>query len=395
MNHKIKIYWCDDEFASKVLNPVNEDYLQENDIEVQPFSKSDDLLTALNRHNIENHVDAVIFDFNMSNISGGRPEIDEKSGFLEILRNMKNYIEKGIPFFLWSKMDSDYIRSSISQSSDYKKELLIFDSYINEQGLKIDGHDHKRQFAGEDFEELIDSVIREVKFNKTPQAMLRRKYPEAYEAAMSVERKCWDDIVNVLTLTPESDDWHRMEDLINPLRCHVENTMKRLGIPAYNGKISLNSLGKFISGQHQDFSIHPNLVDVALGYGISHLMQFLQDGSHQHEILKQNIRLYLIEKKDEHLLYYIAHSFINLLIWANKALLIKEDVGDICFPNEKIRYDQNTSNKLEVDESGNLHIGDCQITNFVVGRRYSIIQKISNNGKKYKYYSIKIEPVDN
>ena len=419
MNHKIKIYWCDDEFALKVLNPVNEDYLQENGIEVQSFSKSDDLLTALNRRNIENHVDAVIFDYNMSNISDGRPERDEKSGFLEILRNMNNYIAKGIPFFLWSKMDFDYIRCSISQSSDYKKELFIFDSYFNEQGLKINGHNHKRRFTGEDFEELIDSVIREVEYNKTPQAILRCKYPEAYEAAMSVSQKCWDDIVAVLTLTPESDDWHRMEDLINPLRCHVEAFMDSLGIPSEENKVKLSALGLFISGKHDEYTVHEKLTDTTLGYGITHLMTFINDGSHQKETLTKHVRKYLIEKKDEHLLYYIAHSLINLLIWANKAQKLKEEGEIICIANigrspedeygtnstgknlnsitdtTSNSYDRSISGLLELDDKGYLHIGECQVLQWRVGQKYEIgkehIKENTSRHSGYKYFTHRID----
>lgn len=419
MNQKIKIYWCDDEFALKVLNPVNKDYLDEKGVGVQSFSKSDDLLIALQKPHIENHVDAVIFDFNMSNIGDGRPDSDEKSGFLEILRIIPEYIAKGISFFLWSKMDFDHIRGAISKSSDYKKELVIFDSYINE-------NNHKRWFAGDEFEELIDAVVREVSSNTTPQTTLRRKYPEAYETALWVDEKCWDKIVNILTLTPESSNWNNMEDLINPLRCEIDSVMDKLELPIKDHSdkdkpgVKLSTLGLFLKNKHNSFSIHRALLNYPLATGIDIMLMFLNDGSHNDPTLRFNVRKYITQTNDIHLLRFLAHGLINILVWAKKAHEFKKQGKKIFFPKQQesnqpkatiantpfaellkdVEFPTSTPNTkdsksssmsfegiLEVDDKGYLHIGDCQISNMQVNTLMRVDGASQNEKKDGPGYS--------
>lgn len=435
MKHKIKIYWCDDEFASKVLNPINEDYLKENGIEVQSFFKSDDLLVALNKPNIENHVDVVIFDFNMSNVSDGRPDIEEKSGFLEILRIVPKYTAKGITFYLWSKMDIDFIRGAIAKSSDYKKELAIFDNYINENG-------HKRWFAGDEFEELIDSVALEVEQIETPQTVLRRKYPEAYEAALWVDDKCWDKIINILTLTPESSDWNKMEDLINPLRCEVDLVMAKLGLPFLDRNdenkpgLKLSTLARFLKGEHNKLSLHYALRNQSLATGIEIMLRFVNDGSHCDPTLQDNIRKYITQTKDIHLLRFLAHGLINILVWAKKANEFRKQGNKIYFLKsttstkpkpgagntpfsdllKDVRIDNAPTNEnnddpeqqnstvsttiqgtLECDSNGYLHIDNCQVTNLQIGKDMRIVKIVPNNSKDksgYDYFSSLATPVE-
>ncbi|MBD5271686.1 MAG: hypothetical protein HDS42_00195 [Bacteroides sp.] len=410
---KIRIFWCDDQYDTKIEDkPRFLKYLEKKNVEVTPFYNSNELLEDLKKPYSLNNVDAVIFDYNMSNVDDV-PDIyaKEKSGFLEILRVIKEYTKKGIPFYLYSKMDPYVIEDGLS-GPDFRKEREIYHTYICDSN-------HPRFFPeGESFYKTVDAVVDEVNSLKTPTMQLRLKYPEAYEAANEISDSCWDHIVRVLSLNPDSEYWNSMEEFLNTLRCDVEDMMTMLKLPetVYNReeRIYLNSLGYLISGGHLGYAIPSNMKDVELGYMVTFLVNLLQEGSHSGPTLKYHVREYLKQKKDVNTLFFIAHLLIRLLIWANKARKFMEESGEqlcvkVSTPENKKDQDvpkengavvpnsESTPNiigKLEVDYNGFLHIGDCVIGNWKVGGVYEITaakKNISNlTNSEYKRYAFPV-----
>lgn len=420
MDRKINIFWVDDELSSKLENqPVYTNFLKRENVEFTGFPNSDELFSELEKPGAINRVDGVIFDFNMSNKSEIPSGDTEKSGFLDILRGMEKYIAKGIPFYLWSKKEPEEIISSLRDNKDLGKEWDIFRKHFLDGGIP-------RFYSDEDsFKNTIRALKKEVEEIDKPETKLRLEYPEAYEAANKISDKCWTKIVDILTLTPDSPMWGQKENMINPVRCELDVTLTSLGIPMVIGNadygIKLDALATFIQGSHQRYKLNPLLEDKILANGIKILVPLLQDGSHKTETLKYGIQQYITDKQDIHLLKFIAHSFINILIWANKAISVKEK-GDWIF--QDLNESKNLSNensinrdmkenlgvrdkdqakssiiptheteimegKLEVDNKGFIHIGDFSIGGLKIDDNYIIKQyKINSNTYKipYKYF---------
>lgn len=330
--NKIKILWCDDEYQNKILDVARYMYyLEDNNVEVEFLRNSDELFVELEKPFALKHVDAVVFDYNMSNSNIMPNGIVEKSGFLDIIRNMDKYVKAGIPFYLWSKMTQETIEENLRNNPDLNKELNRFRSYI------LDSR-RPRFYPGYDtFEETVDAVIAEVNDLATPKYKLKNEYPDAYEMANMVSDTCWAKLVRLLTLTsPDSSDWQHMEDLVNPIRSAIDDVMKKLDLPIYdynsnrNG-IKLAELGHLVSNSHKTYKLaNDSLKDENLGYCINILLKFVQDASHNTDGLEFHVRKYLVNSKDYHLLQFIAHGFISILEWAKKAMDYIEDTGSLC-----------------------------------------------------------------
>lgn len=374
---KLNVFWCDDQYRDKIENQeVYMDMLEELDIKPTFFKNSEQLFAALEKPDMSLHVDAVVFDFNLSNdkLIENPGDGKEKSGFLHVIRNMDSYIEKGIPFYLWSKRDENEIVNSLTEGYDLGKEYQKFSEYFLGE--------RRRFFPGMDtFEETVKTLIEEVEMLKNPRYRLKVENPKLYDAAVKVSENCWNTIARALELEKdvEAQKGH-MEEILNSMRCEVDNVMKLLGIPGYDNMskdgIKLSTIDKLIGAEHIQMElVSHSLEDKALARGIKLILEFMQDGSHQSQNLKYNVREYLQQTKDYHLVLFLAHGLINIILWGAKALeyMEKNMLVSICKIREKIVIEEIPREKgkfqgvLELDENNVLHVGPCSFGNLKIG----------------------------
>ena len=433
MEKKYRIFWSDDEYDKKVTSHLRyKKLLEDYGIDVKHFPNSSLMFEELTKTGVTKQVDGIIVDFNMSNHSTAPRGQEEQSGFIEVLNKMDKYVAEGIPFYLWSKMDLQTILERLENNPDYGRESAKFKNYF------LDA-ENPRFFPGNDtLKETLIALTNEISSLERPEFHLRVKYPRAYEAAIAISSTCWTNIVNVMSLSPDSPHWEQMENLVNPLRCEVDNMFKYLGLKSYSKTKGKNgedlesgiSLGKFknlVAGD-KDYKyklVSDTLLDENLAAGTKIFLDFVNDGSHQADTLKKEIRNYLIQQKDEHLLKFIAHAFINILTWAKKAKDYEEDFGQIWYEDESIskitdknRKIENSNDKflkdqtieesekdkkkqpkfiekpialegiLEADEEGNLHVGDCACGSLKLGDTvvaFKVNENTDHNPKYPKY----------
>lgn len=309
---QINIVWCDDNIDT-LYNEGMKEKFQNHNCHLLAMAKCSDELIGKMADN-KGFVDAIIVDFNLGKDTT-TPSKEKADGFRWIHDNVNNDEFKGIPFYLYSGRELEFIEKKYR---DY--DIPMEGDYFFSENKNVSSK-RKRYFQPGEMDDLLNMIEEEVAARCTPAFKVRQDYHEGFDAIEKFKLKP-SAIMNALLL---SDDATRdkIVNNANPLRMVIESMVSKMVVDEIipmSFVNNLNGVPYLLSGNDSKNKIYCSREDfmpMSLSRAFSLFLEYTQDGSHDKEdCLNIEFANYLRKSKDIYIVKSLAIICLDIIKWS-------------------------------------------------------------------------------
>lgn len=211
----------------------------------------------------------------------------------------------------------------------YHREKEVLPFFVLSGYLGNEEHNNVRSMIGEEL--IFIKTNDEAKLIQALKKACDTKYIESLKHKYKDIVACFDDsflgndnyerMINLLTYLDTNKTEDNAEDRINSIRQMLERMFSKLTdlniIPKEikDNKGWINVCSLFLSNKHKDFQHLAIFIDPLVAFNLYHLLQVLQDASHDDDNLKLKTVQYLKGLKNDYLYKSCIYSFFDIIVW--------------------------------------------------------------------------------
>lgn len=366
---QINIVWCDDNIDTLYNEGMKEKFQNHNCHLLARAKCSDELIGKMADN--KGFVDAIIVDFNLGKDTT-TPSKEKADGFRWIHDNVNNDEFKGIPFYLYSGRELEFIEKKYR---DY--DISMEGDYFFSENKNVSSK-RKRYFQPGEMDDLLNMIEEEVAARCTPAFKVRQDYHEGFTAIEKFELEP-SAIMNALLL---SDDATRDEivDNANPLRMVLESMVSKMAadeIIPMSFVNNLNGVPYLLNGNDKKNSFYYGKEDFmpkSLTRAFKLFLEYTQDGSHDKNYLTIEFAKYLRKSKDIYIVKTLAIICLDIIKWSFSFYNKYKDIKPCKFEP----FDGKVEDLIEFPD------GQYAVVKDGIGRRYQVKQYPEGTPKKYE-----------
>jgi hypothetical protein len=211
----------------------------------------------------------------------------------------------------------------------YHREKEVIPFFVLSGYLGNEEHNNVRNMIGEEL--IFIKTNDEAKLIQTLKNACESKYIESLKHKYKDIVACFDDsflgidnyerMVNLLIYLDSNKTEENAEDRINSIRQILERMFRKLSelniIPKEikENKGWINGCSLFLSNKHKAYEHLLNFIDPLVAFNIYHILQVLQDASHDDDNLKLKTVQYLKGLNNDYFYKSCIYSFFDIIIW--------------------------------------------------------------------------------
>ena len=376
-NKKYKVLWFDDEFDSLDLIKENGKL---NGIQLYGFDNAKEGIDELSQR-IEEY-DAVIVDGKFYEKPGQTGDaLGDQALFnvgitLESLQNRRK-----IPWFILSGQIS--FTKEKNRYADGFKNNKVYDKTIESDILEL---------------------WKDIKFEADQQVetQIRHKYQRVFDVCTEkyIGEEAARKLINAIKIVESDTETSDTEDFFNSVRKVIEKLFigfNKIGVlpdEILNNSGWLNNSSKFLCNTHQSYKLNQEILHPAVSFNLRHIMQIIQDASHNEGVLTLRIDEHVRNLSTPYLYKSIVLQLLDIILWFKS---FSDDNPDISTNRLKFSYTAQGKGDeyhgvIEQDSLGNYYCGEYLLNsgyltsnNYSAGDRILIKESSSNTNSRNKY----------
>ena len=288
----------------------------------------------------------------------------------------------------------------------YHREKEVIPFFVLSGYLGNEEHNNVRNMIGEEL--IFIKTNDEAKLIQTLKNACESKYVESLKHKYKDIVACFDynflgidnyeRMVNLLTYIDSNKTEENAEDRINSIRQILERMFSKLSelniIPKEikENKGWINGSSLFLSNKHNDYQHLDSFIDPLVAFNLYHLLQVLQDASHDDDNLKLKIVQYFKGLNNDYLYKSCIYSFFDIIVWFKKFIEQNPNAEENLKLWKKIDIEANIIHKgiIEQDSDGNFYCNQYilkyqyTIENFKLGDEIMITEILQNLTERTK-----------
>jgi len=374
---KYKVLWFDDEFDS--LDIIKENG-KLNGILLYGFKNAKEGIEELNLR-IEDY-DAVIVDGKFYEKPGqtgdalGDHALFNVGVALESLQNRKK-----IPWFILSGQIS-FTKEKNRYAEGFKNNK-VYDKTIES-----------------DIVELWKDI--KVEADKHVETQIRHKYHRVFDVCTEkyLGEEAGGKLFNAIKIVESDSETLNTEDFFNSIRKVIEKLFigfNRIGVlpdDILNKPGWLNNSSKFLCNSHPSYKLNQEIMHPTVSFNLKHIMQIIQDASHNEGILTLRIDEHVRNISTPYLYKSIVLQLLDIVLWFKSFSDNHQDVGSNRLLCSFIEQDKGSEYEgaIELDSLGNHYCGEYLLNsgyittnNYKVGDRILIKESSNNTNSRNKH----------
>lgn len=299
----------------------------------------------------------------------------------------------------------------------YHREKEVIPFFVLSGYLGNEEHNNVRNMIGEEL--IFIKTNDEAKLIQTLKNACETKQIESLKHKFKDVVACFDDnflgidnyerMINLLIYLDSNKTEENAEDRINSIRQILERMFSKLSelniIPKEikENKGWINGSSLFLSNKHINYQHLDSFIDPLVAFNLYHLLQVLQDASHDDDNLKLKTVQYFKGLNNDYLYKSFIYSFFDIIVWFKNFIEQNPNAEENSKLWERINLEPQNIQKgiIEQDSDGNFHCGKYilsykyVITNNKIGDEIIITEICENKSEiskeKYPHFGSKFK----
>ena len=376
-NKKYRVLWFDDEFDS--LDIIKEKG-KLSGIQLVGFNNAKEGIEELNLR-IEEY-DAVIVDGKFyDNPDQTGDALGDKALFDVGVALNSLSDRKKIPWFILSGQIS--FTKETNRYAEGFKNNMVYDKAV---------------------ESDIEKLWKDIKLEADQQVetQIRHKYQRVFDVCTEkyIGEEAGRKLFNAIRIVEDDTETLDTEDFFNSIRKVIEKLFfgfNKIGVlpdEIINFSGWLNNSSRFLCNSHQSFKLNQEILHPSVSFNLRHIMQIIQDASHNEGTLSLRIDEYVRSLATPYLYKSIVLQLLDIILWFKS---FSDDNPDISANRITFSYtEQDKVNEyhgiIEQDSLGNFYCGEYLLNsayitsnNYKAGDRILIKDSNNNTNSRNRY----------